>query len=204
MRPPVLLNVAALPPPVIADQIARLSARTLAAGGTLLVDGQERYPHLTLYMTRFPDTALEQIVAAIEEALGDIRRVEAIHDGYYVTPGLYYEVSYQRTDELLRLHWRVTRSLHGLRYLAATPMAESYFGLYSEDQRRNVQRWGYDLAGSLFRPHITVTRFTAAVGEELPQAAMNLSFTLDRLGLFEADGDGAARRLINVFSVGGS
>jgi hypothetical protein len=89
-----------------------------------------------------------------------------------------------------------------LRFSPGRPPVEEYFGTYTNEQRINASNTGYDLAGKLYRPHITITRFNDTPDENaLPKLDLNLSFTAEAIGLFEADDMGATKQLIEEFSL---
>jgi hypothetical protein len=152
-------------------------------------------------MARFCKARLPEIKADLVRETSRIRSFDVEHTGYFVTPGNYHEISYRRNDILFRVHKTMTRTICGHRYLPGNPVVENYFGEYTESQRINVRDVGYDLAGQLYRPHITITRFEADVAAEPPVPSDDLSFTATMIGLFEADHLGAARRLIDRFDL---
>ena len=68
----------------------------------------------------------------------------------------------------------------------------------------NLKRYGFRAIGELFRPHITLTRFSgnhAVATAALPAPGM-LSGDFPRLGLFEDDDNGACIRKIDEDNFG--
>lgn len=159
---------------------------------------------MTLYMARFRCSELDRVRRAFQELDGSLRQHAVQHTGYFLTADGYYEISYARTATLLAAQEIVTKSVGAFRFSPGRPVREAYFGRYSRQQRLNAREWGYDLAGQLYRPHVTLTRFPGgAVRETLPVAAGDLSFIAARIGLFEADRLGAARRLLGAIDLPG-
>lgn len=199
----VLLNVSALPPERVGSAIVELSAGLRAKGGLFAVDGVRRRPHLTLFMARFPTVTVDAVRTALAALTTGRDLPHARHDGFHLTAGHYYEASYRRTESILALHDSVLRELAAMRYSPGEPIEEEYFAPYTAEQRANAAEWGYDLAGELYRPHVTITRFADAPAGPLPTPAgdPDLSFTVTRLGLFTADVHGATDRLVAEFTI---
>jgi hypothetical protein len=201
----LLLNLAIIPPDPVASVAHDLSSQALPKGGIFCLDGVTRFAHMTLYMARFHQHQVTTLIAESNRLVYRIRRQFIQHVGYFVTAGRYYEVSYARTPDLLAMHEVVAHLLAPFRYSPGRPHREKYFGAYSKEQQVNAREWGYDLVGSLYRPHITITRFSESTnkGPKLPKASNSLSFMASQIGLFEADDLGAARRLITTIELVG-
>src|SRR5256885_4100862 len=196
-----IINISALPPKPVADTISNLSIDLGRRGGLFEVDGVERHPHMTLYMARFPNSEIDAVLDHMRHLAAAFPRVRVKHTGFFFTPGNYYEVSYGRTDDLLTLHQSILNRLYRLRYSPRDPVVEEYFAPYSAEQRANAVKWGYDLAGELFRPHITITRFSRPPSFHLPDPPEDLSFEVARIGIFDADGLGAATKHLGTFEL---
>jgi hypothetical protein len=196
-----LLNVSALPPERTGKAIGGMSHDLFQRGAIFELDGVRRRPHMTLFMARFPTTAVIGARQALAGLTRSLKGTFARHSGYFLTKGNYYEVSYQRTDDLMALHYAVMEALSPLRFSPGSPVIEDYFTPYNAEQEKNARKWGYDLAGDLYRPHITITRFDAHPGLELPHPRCDLSFPIKRIGIFEADGLGATSRMLDRFAL---
>jgi hypothetical protein len=197
-----LCNVSVIPTIDVSNVVTGLSRQAAGIGGMFEIDNINRHVHATLYMARFQREVVEELFLRIKKAVAEIEPIRLVHDGYFVTPGNYYEVSYRREPQLLTAHDKITRAVRSLRYTEATPVVEDYYGPYSAEQRANVRRHGYDLAGALYRPHITITRFPGLPSGEPPVSSTDLSFTATMIGVFQADQLGAARELLQVFDLG--
>jgi len=193
----MLLNIAIIPPVTVACVVASIG-RDLAGSGdaAFVVDGVHRHAHMTIFMARYPTDAVPEV----RHRVSGLRLPHALrleHDGYYLTPGGYYEISYRLTSELRQFQESVIEAVAGLRYSPGRPRREPYFGPYTEQQRENVEKCGYDLAWELFRPHITISKLNGgATTSQLPRPSDDLSFDAKRVGLFEADQDGAVADLL--------
>lgn len=198
----VLLNVAVIPSAETAGEIEALSEELSNRGALFKIDGRTKHAHLTLYMARFSADRISDVKNRLGRTVDELEPVSMNHTGYFVTNGRYYEASYERNDELMRMHEAVIGALSDARYSPGAPVVESYFGDYNDQQRKNAEELGYDLAGELYRPHITITRFGVLPEiADLPRSGRDLSFAASRLGLFVADENGAATHLISVFDL---
>lgn len=191
-----LLNIAAVPPPAVAGEVQKLSTRAQHLGGLFAVDGRDRHPHLTLYMARFPAGLEWELAEQLAELTLRLGPVVAEHCGYFVTQGNYYEASYARTQALIALHFTVMSAFAPTRLSPGRPRREEYFGSYSPEQQSNAEEYGYDLAGQLYRPHVTVSRFSSEPTGGLPRSGRSLSFCIESLTLFRVDEFGSAVELI--------
>jgi len=196
----VLLNVAILPPPVVSAPVLALSRELASSGGLFTLDGVDRVAHMTVYMARFPSGAVPALVARLTALTANMARVRLEQCGYFVTAGNYYEVSYTLTDALAAVQCATYDALADLRYRPGDPVVEAYFKPYTPAQRANAERTGYDLAATLYRPHISITKFDHPP-EHTPTAPGDLSFELATLGLFVADDWGCARHQLATFDI---
>lgn len=199
----VLVNVAATPPAAVAHEVDLLRKRAQAIGGLLAPGSGGSVAHLTLFMARFAVDVVADVEAEVAALAAEHAPAFAAHDGYFLTPGFYYEASYRRDAGLLRIHGALLDRLSALRFRPGAPRAEAYFGEYSPQQRSNAERYGYDLAADLFRPHVTITRFPERPGDPLPVSGEDLSFPVRSLASFRADEWGSAKELLTEHPLAG-
>ena len=197
-----LLNVAILPPTSTAAEVERLSAALQSHGGLFRIDGKQRFAHLTLYMARFANSNIDSVVAEAARFAKVHGACTLDHTGFYLTQGNYYEVSYARSEVMTKLQQGAADSLLPLRYSPGRPRVEDFFAPYSKRQREQAERSGYDLAGDLYRPHITMTRFAEPPTHTLPCPKIDLSFSATTIGLFRADSLGAATEALGSWRLG--
>jgi len=198
----VLLNVCIIPPASVGTMCIELS-KSLDSKNTLFVlDGVNRFPHMTLFMARFPKSAIPEVIAHVQEIAESTKEFVCKHAGYFMTDGQHAEVSYVKSKELLDLHEKVIEMLKRYRYSAGNPVAEKYFDPYTSKQKVNAQETGYDLAHSLYRPHITLTRYKTNEDRQpfLPDAK-NLSFVANTIAVYKADDNGAVFEELGTYRV---
>jgi len=197
-----LLNVAILPPRSTAAEVERLSAALQTHGGLFRIDGKKKLAHLTLYMARFASSEIEAVVTETARFAKRHGARTLDHTGYFLTQGNYYEVSYARSDGMMKLQQGISDLLLPLRYSPGHPRIEDFFAPYSKRQREQAERSGYDLAGDLYRPHITMTRFAERPTHALPSPTIDLSFSATTIGLFKADNLGAVTEALGTWGLG--
>jgi hypothetical protein len=204
----LLLNVAIIPPDHVTNGAIELSKKACALGGLFELNRTTRFPHVTIYMARFPRSKIDVVREILSTTVPAFEEEALNHSGYHVTPHKYYEVSYAETPGLERTQGIIASKLRELRYDPENPVIENYFGEYTGDTKESVEKWGYDLIGHLYRPHLTLTRFPAEsqvdLQASLPESPNNLSFSLSNIGLFRADDMGAARALVSEWKLGSS
>jgi 2'-5' RNA ligase len=205
-RPPensVLINVCVIPESKIGETCVELS-QSLKSDSTLFVlDGENKYAHMTLFMARFALDKLDEVQTIVEKILKNTKSFMCDHSGYFMTSGGYLEVSYQKSDDLMNLHEAVIDGLQELRINPGNPHQENYFAPYAAEQKRNAQETGYDLARDLYRPHITLTRYKEGmIPESVPDfAPLKLSFEATQVCVYKADENGAVYELIKSFTI---
>ncbi len=197
-----LLNFCILPNEKVSEECISLS-KTIASADTMFSLGGNLFPHMTVYMARFPESAITPLVNILKNISTNASAFRIEYAGFYLTPGNYLEVSYKKSTQLINLHTLLISEASQYRVRPGNPNIENYFAPYTEKQKRNAIETGYDLANELYRPHITLTRYRE--GSELPDiselSADNLSFPLAKLAVYKADDNGAVYECIKDFSV---
>lgn len=198
----VLLNVCIIPSSQVGAECVKIS-QSLKSEGTLFTLGGDKFAHMTVYMARFPEYAIGQVEQAVKTALKESVSFRCVHTGYFMTGGNYLEVSYKKTDEFLSLQSTLIAAASPLRANPGSPKQESYYAPYIDEQRKNAEETGYDLAGNLYRPHITLTRYAdGKVPEEFPAfPSAKLSFNLSTVAVYKADDNGAVYEELARFTL---
>lgn len=75
-----------------------------------------------------------------------------------------FEVAYTKTQAISQLQQQIIEALEPLRsgLRQKDPVGhvlKDWLPTTTGETRQNLERWGYDEIGGLFRPHITLTRF---------------------------------------------
>jgi hypothetical protein len=187
-------------------------SRQLASYGTeFTLDAHGPFPHMSLYMANFTLENLAKAELALAEiaAKTSAMTLEAVRYAHDLEQGM-FEIGYEMPDELVNLQNDIVVALNPLRtglqekdpvghviadWLLQAPAAA----------RQNLEQFGYDEIGELFRPHITFTRFRQRDLEIdttnlLPLPMLSADFPT--LALYETGDHGTCTRKTAAFSLG--
>ncbi|MFI9594520.1 bifunctional copper resistance protein CopD/cytochrome c oxidase assembly protein [Nonomuraea sp. NPDC052265] len=157
-------DVVLLPPHDVNAQAVRLSRRCAEATATeFVLREDDLYPHISLYMANFTPDRLKEAVALLHDLSRRTSAMSLEGESFAANDHGMVELFFRKTDAITRLQQDVVTALNPLRTglrrrdpvgrvladhrLTAPPTA-----------RANLDLYGYDEIGDLFRPHITLTR----------------------------------------------
>lgn len=198
-----LINVCVIPDERVSNECVDISQSFKSEDTLFVLDGNNFFAHMTAFMARFPDDSIDNVVNGVESALKLVSSFRCEHTGYFMTAGRYLEASYRKSDDFMNLHEEIINNVADLRINPGNPHEEGYFTPYTAEQQQNARETGYDLARSLYRPHVTLTRYReGGVPSVFPAiAAADLSFNLGKVCVYKADDNGAVYELIKEFQV---
>lgn len=158
-------------------------------------------PHASLYMTQLKVSDLDKVKELLSDIAARTSLLTPTTTGYDQAEG-YIDADYERTDELADLQMAVIDAINpirdGMREKDKARMLTA-----TGEARENLEKYGYRGVGKLFRPHLTLTRFTN--GEPIDTATLPDSHQFDgqfvELGLFEMGDNGTCARLIATFNL---
>ena len=207
MIPPkdsVIINVCIIPSQDVGNKCVKLSQSLKLDSTMFVLDGKSKFAHMTVFMARFANSEVGNLLSATEKTLKGANSFLCEHTGYFMTAGRYLEVSYRKSKEFMVLHELLINSLKDYRINPNNPFEEGYFTPYTEEQQQNAKETGYDLAHNLYRPHITLTRYKESeVPKTFPAfAPVELSFQLSKVCMYKADDNGAVYEKLGEFTIG--
>lgn len=199
----VLINVHVTPSQEVGAECVKISQSLKSDGTMFVLDGETKFPHMTVFMFRVANDKVAEVVEAVGKVVSEISSFSCNHTGYFMTQGRYFEASYSKTLEFVAFHKKLIAALKDFRINPGDPFEEGYFTPYTSEQQANAKDTGYDLAHELFRPHVTLTRyFEGKVPKEYPQTPpTDLSFSLQKVCVYKADDNGAVYEPLAKFSV---
>lgn len=190
-------NLVLLPDQRLTDGAINVSRKLAQFDSYFVLEDGKRYPHISLYKFQLKAediTKVDEVLAAIARRTPSLqlraRKYSYEHDGYH-----FIDVEYEKTPELLDLQKDVIE--------AVNPIRE---GMREKDKERmlsaqglsleNYQKYGYNLVGELFRPHISLTRLKVAsqAASKVLDDLHNFDGNFVGLGLFETGDHGTAIR----------
>lgn len=198
-----IINICVIPNDQVGQDCVDIS-QSLKSDKTAFVLGDGKFAHMTVFMARFGNDKVNDVVRSVRDTLANEKSLQCEHTGYFMTEGRYLEISYRRSKEFTALHENLINAVSGLRINPGDPYEEGYFTPYTVEQQQNAKETGYDLARTLFRPHITLTRYVeGGVPTTFPAfPAAELSFSLTKVCIYKADDNGAVYELLEEFKIG--
>lgn len=197
-----ILNICIIPSETVAEAYEGIS-QSLDTESVLFTLGSGKFAHMTVFMARFAEEDINQVIQATKRVVESIRSFTCEHVGYFMTEGRYLEALYRKSAPFMQLHEALIDSLAGLRINPGQPYEEGYFAPYNLEQRHNAEETGYDLARNLYRPHVTLTRYReGGVPSSFPAfPEANLTFGLSKICVYKADDNGAVYERLAEFVV---
>ncbi len=199
-------DVVLLPTSELATKAIEASKTTKKYDSFFTLEYGAFYPHMSLYMFQLNETDISKVEEVLAKIAKDTKAVSAKATDYRLGEGFgagYVDPEYEVTEELSGLQNRVIEVVNpiraGMRESDVRKMQDAE-GLKLE----NLQKYGYPAVGTLFRPHITLTRLkehNPKVLDLLPQDISTFSGVFDRLGLFEMGENGTCIRKIAEFKL---
>lgn len=192
-------DVVILPSVELSNKAIRAS-RSLESLGTLFtLQTGKYYPHASVYMLQIKVDNLPKAMELLSKIVSKTNKLKLTATRYYETHN-YFDAEYQKIAGLTKLQKQVVEALNpirdGMREHDKARMAEAT-GLALE----NFRNYGWNTIGELYRPHLTITRFSNE--QQRPEQYLpdinQFSGEFPKLGLFETGDNGTAVRQIAEF-----
>jgi hypothetical protein len=132
------------------------------AGSEILLNERDAMPHVTLYMTGFPEECISQIGPLVSAVLAD-RKAPTIRGGRWVI-GKNGTVLFnlKRSAEMDELHRLMIHKLHPLRGRERARIWEKRRDRLSDKEREKLDQTGFPQSLEGWSPHFTVARIAPA------------------------------------------
>lgn len=172
-----------------------------------VLDDDRAIVHLTLYQTEYPTRNRQQIERQLVEIASQAEPFDIELAGLRPYIGhIFYEAE-RANVYLSSLHKKIAERLNPLREDHITDNFREMMEMddVPDERKQNIKTWGYPDFGSLYSPHITLTRLT---DYRLAQQAIklvdprNLKFRVTQIALGECGPDGVCPRIIRTFPFG--
>lgn len=193
-------NVVLLPDDTLASRAVIASQKLASNGALFTLEPGKFYPHVSLYMVQLKAVDLEQVKEALAALAAKTSTFDLTATNFKQLKG-FFDAEYDKTEQLSGLQAEVVKTLNPLRD-----------GMRQKDRERmqeatgeallNYQQYGWASIGSLYRPHLTLTRFTdEETAPDTPAAIETFSGAFPKIGLFEMGDNGTCVRLIAEFDL---
>lgn len=199
-----ICDIALMPADELSIRATDLSDRLFASDTYFRLSSSGPFPHVSVYnMVRLRVSDIESLNSAIKNITSGISPFELRADRYEQSYG-YLDANYVRTAALEAFQMRIVDAINPLRN-----------GLREKDEkqllqakgvlRENLKKYGFRGAGSLFRPHLTLTRYA---GDKVIDVAFlppveSFNGVFCKLGVFEVGDHGTCIRKFHEFILGG-
>ncbi len=204
---PIRVNLAYYPPFPVRRLAIRLSDKlSQFAPTSFFLDDLNFYPHVTIYSTAFPQSNLHEIISTTQKFAAQTAPFQVEASGISVTDkSVVLELTQNPT--FMSHHSRLLHSLNPLRqgYLRAKYHSKHpFFQSLSPLQQQIVTEFGSINASSLYRPHLSLTRFTHKPDYQKLSPLLDWffpTFRLSQIALFGMGRYGTCTRIIKTFSL---
>lgn len=168
----------------------------------MTLNNTDCYAHTSLYMLQLDEDILPKIY---EILAGIARSFEPIQlEAYRYDSGRgYIDAEYRRNKQIDDLQEQILEALNPLR-AGMREKDKAYMEYATGDVLKNLQKYGYENVGKLFRPHLTLTRLKEdnESALEVLEEVESFSGLFPRLGIFEMGDHGTSIRKIATFDLG--
>jgi len=182
-------------------------SQSLASQGSIFtLDNEHFYAHASLYMFQMSIDKQATCIDMLKELADKFNTLELVQNGYYYQDSGfgkgYVDINFFRNANVDHLQQKVVEAFTvlkaGMRQSDIDKMSDAT-GLKLE----NLKKYGYPAIGELFRPHITLTKFSPEVEPDLTVLPAPTMFTgkFTRIGLFEMSANGTCTRKIAEFKL---
>lgn len=193
-------NIAIYPPGAISKKAINISRKLKNKRGLFVLDGNNYYPHITIYMTEFPKKNIKSVKAVLRDIAVKTKPFLIKADRYRQSKDGSVDMGFKRTKEILVLHKKVIQFINPLREGLIRPKDSARFKQFSKQKQKNLRSYGYDNVSSQFIPHLTFTKLEYPNKKILDTLSMlDFSFLVKEIGLFQSAEHGTCRKLIARF-----
>lgn len=161
------------------------------------------YPHVSLYMALIKTEDIAQVARLLQIIATHTPALNLQAHTYYQADG-YIDTEYSRTGAIVSLQKKVIKVVNpirnGMREKDNIRMQAASGTLHA-----NIEQFGYRDVGALYRPHLSLTRFTndhRVNTNILPEVGV-FSGKFIKIGLFEMGDNGTCIRSVADFQLDG-
>jgi len=202
----IRLNTVLKPPEKIAEKIIELSREIgQKEEAEFILDGQNYFPHLTLYSPEYPENRLNDVREKVKILAKKLSPVKMMHTGLRSGQG-FIVLDFVLTPTIKKMHETIVKDLNPLRegHYRKKYDAPDYQMKMSEEQKNNITKYGYADAMSLYHPHLSIIRLKdEKVAWEICQNITwpEKEFIMDTLAVYKMGKHGTCTELAAEFKL---
>lgn len=197
-------DVVIIPTPEVARAACELSQLVASRYDTcFILNDTNQVPHLSLYHFAAHEEKLSDIIEALGERFASQEAFMLQAVGYDRDNMPWLQALYERSEHLSNLHESVLEAVAPFHEKRKNYNQTEEWSTMSLVRKENLERYGWSEAGSLYKPHITLTRFDEAIDQDNipPFPASMTSFMVTKLGLYELGDYGTCHNLLAQFNL---
>jgi 2'-5' RNA ligase len=204
-------NVIIIPSKTVGDTAIRLSKRLSRSFDTYFtLDGKTRYPHITIYQSRFPRRNFEALKESIREISAThepfhVRMSEIVYCSDYACRGFVsWLCKYRQDSTLVAIQRDVLRRLKPLREgLMPSGVASLDKRRLTANQRSSIKRYGSLVPNLAFPFHITIGRIRdVRIGTRKANETNEASFLAENIAIGRLGEHGVVNEILEDFELG--
>ncbi len=193
------LIIAICPPKNILDSAIEASKKLR---GDFVLDCKNFFPHITLYMTEFPEKNLTKIKSSLKKYLRSYKVFKLIAAQKPDGKRGYVYATYLLDKNISDFQDMIVEQLNPLRENLIRQKDLNRIETYTPEEIKNVKKYGYRMSGKLYNPHLTLTKFSENKIVDLKKIMLpDLSFTVREIGLYYGGESGTCNDEIARFKL---
>lgn len=195
----VRLNIAFIPPDDVASEVVKLSGDIgKKEESYFCVDNLNFYPHITIYSPEYPAYNLEKVLDAVAELSKKLAPIKFIFKSIKTGQG-FVGVEFNYSEEIKNIHESIVEKLNPLREgHIREKYSASYQMEFSEEKKKNIQKYGYPNSMSLYHPHMSIARLKDEKDAEKIAGEVTWpikEFMVDKIGIYRMGNHGTCIEL---------
>jgi 2'-5' RNA ligase len=201
----IRINITFIPSIEIVEIIKKLSKKiSNKESSYFVIDNQNFFPHITIYSLEYLIKNLEKVFSQVEEFSKKLSAIKFVFKKITTKRG-YVGIELDYTKELKNIHEILVRRLNGLREGHIDKKYIDSYGInFSEEKRKNIQKYGYPNLMSLYHPHMTITRLKNEQAAEKIAKKIEWTvkdFVVNKLGAYKMGENGTCVELLREFDL---
>lgn len=192
----------------LSEEFIKLSSKIVqAVSSSIILNKDNQIPHMTLYMTKYPERNVESVIELITKIAKEVKPFNIIFEQIYChTTGTIF-IDPRPNKDLTSLHSLLVDQLNPLRE-----------GLYNKDElslpgrgieaKTSLEQYGMWPVKENYKPHVSVGR-VADPEKEGPIALsalpskINIETLVDSISFVERGPNGTCKKILETFKLQG-